>query len=1016
MADVITRLKVESSEYDSKIKRASEGILHLERTVRTAGESFLSTRKDEQKFVAALGNMETISKSARGKIGELTSAFTDLSIVYKRMSEEEKASPFGKGLASSLDQLKARINDAKKDLADVNKELGDTGKESQNTGGMLDQLAGKFGLSTKSLVGWGAALGAGKLALDTAKDAFFASEQNIDEWGRTVESSKMLYEGFLNALNTGDIGGYLQNMGNIAQAAREAYNALDLLNTTKTINAPSISGRQTEISRLQGMLRSGRAVDSLTGGKSYAEDGAVLTKEQKQQVADDLKALLKESRDVAKQEIDLATDAIDALYREQAAVLGMSDEEFRKGTATMAAFEANLEKARNAQEWEAQHTISVPTSYGYMTIKDNAVNPYEQFKAWSVFKDDGPMFQKIIQEIQKRDQATQQFYRLVNQSYRGINRAEGVRVGGTTTPQTDQQKAQARYDQAVKDYNQALEEAALSVKSGQADTVAAKKKELSAAESLWKAIGDAREVYDSDKLKTAQEDAAKKVVELGGSVTALVEEQKKAQEAARKLTAAQEKAATAYQQMQVAQANNDLKAYNTALKQYQTAQADVQRLQASLPELPKPQGEKVVYTVEVNDAQLEKLKALPTEDKTIKVNVEEGEVNLPLLPKDDQTIRFNVEQGNVDLPDIPKDDQTIRFNVEEGNVNLPDIPKDDQTIRFNVEQGNVDLPQMPEKTYTVTIEAATEAAAVKVDELVAGMNAEKVTIPVTVEQPKPVQVPLEMSYTESNMSAFLASLKEKIAQEDVGSTLYNNLTAQFADANALANLMQTAIKNGIDISQFNPQDLWSKVFGQTPGDYISDEQLEEIRKKIEEIIGKPIKLDVNTGNINGEGSGGSSSKETGSKYLSQISGGISSMTSSLEQLGIQVPEGLKAVLGGIQAVTSILTTISTIMSAIEAFSAAGSIPFFANGGIIPHAANGYFVPGTHYSGDTTPIMANAGELVLSRAQQSNLASTLSRRDESEYGGTPYVSGEQIFLGLNNYLKRSGRGELLTARS
>ena len=1001
MAESRVKLVIDSQEFDAKLKTASQNLQAYFDKVKEGGGSFEYLDDGVMDCAKALGELATKAKSTKGGISELTASFTEWSMRYKQMTDAEKNTPFGKQIRSSLDQLKARINDAKKDLADVNKELGDTGKESQSTGNIIDQLAGQFGMSTKALMGWGAALAAGKVALDVAKDAFFASEANIDDWGRTVESSKMLYEGFLNALNTGDISGYIQNMNSISQAAIKAYNELDRLGTMKTINAPSTSGRQTEITRLQGMLRSGRAVDSLTGGKSYAEDGAVLTKAQKQQVADDLKALLKESRDTAQQEIDQATSSINALYEEQATVLGMNTDEFRNGTKNMQEFDKVLEGAKKYREFEQQHTTTVQTTSGTVgatytsSHRDNAVNTYEQFKAWSLFKDDGPMYQRLVQEIQKRDQATQQFYGLVNQSYRGINRAEGVRVGGTTTPQTNQQKATAKYEQAMSDYQQALEEAALAVKSGQADTVAAKKKELSAAESLWKAIGDAREVYDTDELKNAQEDAAKKVVELGGSVTALVEEQKKAQEAARKLTAAQEKAATSYQQMQTAKTGNDLKAYNTALKQYQSAQEDVQRLQASFPELPKQQGEKVVYTVEVNDEQLAKLKALPKDDETIRVNVEEGDVNLPLLQKNDQTIRFNVEQGDVDLPDIPKDDQTIRFNVE---------------------QGKVDLPQMPEKTYTVTIEAETEESKKKVDELVAGMNAQKVTIPVAVEQPKPVQVPVEMSYTDNNMAGFLASLKERIAQEDVGSELYRNLTAQLADANAIANLMQTAIKNGIDISQFNPQDLWSKVFGQTPGDYISDEQLEEIRKKIEEIIGKPIKLDVNTGNINGEGSGGSSSKETGSKYLSQISGGISSMTSSLEQLGIQVPEGLKAVLGGIQAVTSILTTISTIMSAIEAFSAAGSIPFFANGGIIPHAANGYFVPGTHYSGDTTPIMANAGELVLSRAQQSNLASTLSRRDESEYGGTPYVSGEQIFLGLNNYLKRSGRGELLTARS
>ena len=907
MADVITRLKVESQEYDAKIKRASDGILHLERTVRTAGESFLSTWKDEQKFVAALGNMETISKSARGKISELTSAFTDLSMVYKRMSDEEKASPFGKGLASSLDQLKSRINEAKKDLADVNKELGDTGKESKSTGNIIDQLAGQFGMSTKALMGWGAALAAGKVALDVAKDAFFASEANIDDWGRTVESSKMLYEGFLNALNTGDISGYIQNMNSISQAAIKAYNELDRLGTMKTINAPSTSGRQTEITRLQGMLRSGRAVDSLTGGKSYAEDGAVLTKAQKQQVADDLKALLKESRDTAQQEIDQATSSINALYEEQATVLGMNTDEFRNGTKNMQEFDKVLEGAKKYREFEQQHTTTVQTTSGTVgatytsSHRDNAVNPYEQFKAWSLFKDDGPMYQRLVQEIQKRDQATQQFYGLVNQSYRGINRAEGVRVGGTTTPQTNQQKATAKYEQAMSDYQQALEEAALAVKSGQADTVAAKKKELSAAESLWKAIGDAREIYDSDELKNAQEDAAKKVIELGGSVTALVETQKKAQEAARKLTAAQEKAATAYQQMQQALATNDLKAYNTALKQYQTAQSDVQRLQASLPELPKKQ------TVEVE------------------------------------------------------------YIVTGDTMNVLDELKKIEGFHFD------------DKTMTVTFDTAD---AMRQAEDLQGYKFEPKQVPVEVEHPKPVQVPLEMSYTEGNMSAFLASLKERIANADVGSELYKNLTAQITDAQTLSTLISEAVKRGIDVSTIDPQQIWSKIFGENPGDYITEEQWKAAQEKLNEYAKKnPIKVNFESGTAEGKGK---EAEEKRTISLGDMAKNVLSITRSLNDLGVEIPEGLTKVLSTMNIITTILGTINTLMGVTAATSAIKSIPiigtFLNHGGVVPHAANGYYVPGTHYSGDVTPVMANAGELVLNKSSQSNLASDLTNAE------------------------------------
>ena len=267
MADVITRLKVESNEYDSKIKRAADGILQLERTIRDAGESFLATWKDEQEFAKGLGQMETVSKTARGKISELTSAFTDLSMTYKRMTDEEKASPFGKALQGSLDQLKDRIQEAKKDLADINKELGNTEKEGQNAGNILDQLAGKFGISTKALTTWGAAIGAGAAALKVAKDAFLSSEQNIDDWGRTVEMANTTYEAFLTSLNTGDISGFLSRIGQIQQAAIDAYNAIDRLQTLQNIQSPQVAQKQSEIQRFETMLRTGRYVAPIDGRK-----------------------------------------------------------------------------------------------------------------------------------------------------------------------------------------------------------------------------------------------------------------------------------------------------------------------------------------------------------------------------------------------------------------------------------------------------------------------------------------------------------------------------------------------------------------------------------------------------------------------------------------------------------------------------------------------------------------------------------------------------------------------------
>ena len=99
-----------------------------------------------------------------------------------------------------------------------------------------DQFTKGIGLSVSKFTAVGAAVTAVTGALKVAKDAFFKNEQQLDEWGRTVEASKSLYSGFLNAINNGDISGFLSNINNITQAARDAYDALDDLSTFNAFN------------------------------------------------------------------------------------------------------------------------------------------------------------------------------------------------------------------------------------------------------------------------------------------------------------------------------------------------------------------------------------------------------------------------------------------------------------------------------------------------------------------------------------------------------------------------------------------------------------------------------------------------------------------------------------------------------------------------------------------------------------------------------------------------------------
>ena len=128
--------------------------------------------KEQKAYVQSLGRMETVSQSARGRINELKQAYTELAVQYKRLTDEEKKGDYGRALSSSLEQLKGRIQSATKELNGVEGEM-------KGMGGVLSELGSKFGLSsdmmgvlTTGTIGMTAAITAGTTAIVAATKAW----------------------------------------------------------------------------------------------------------------------------------------------------------------------------------------------------------------------------------------------------------------------------------------------------------------------------------------------------------------------------------------------------------------------------------------------------------------------------------------------------------------------------------------------------------------------------------------------------------------------------------------------------------------------------------------------------------------------------------------------------------------------------------------------------------------------------------------------------------------------------
>ena len=284
---------------------------------------------------------------------------------------------------------------------------------------------------------------------------------------------------------------------------------------------------------------------------------------------------------------------------------------------------------------------------------------------------------------------------------------------------------------------------------------------------------------------------------------------------------------------------------------------------------------------------------------------------------------------------------------------------------------------------------------------------------------EPIEVEIEPTGDMTNFEKLQQKIRIELSDKNIQ-----------IDETTLHNLMKDAIQHGIDGMDLDFQDIQQKM---AEGLDIPDEAWQKIIDKYNSMrtaIGEnPIQIDLTTGNVS-KGTKSNEKRTMGDgldKFLkgdyAKITGGVSSIASGVQQMGIEIPKDIQNVLGVVSGVTSILSGIAAILTLIEVntqVNATASVvdnftPFFARGGIVPHAAGGYFVPGDNYSGDVTPIMANAGELVLNKSSQNNLASMITEAESRGRGGNGLarVSGEQIWIALNAFTKRTGKGELVT---
>ena len=305
----------------------------------------------------------------------------------------------------------------------------------------------------------------------------------------------------------------------------------------------------------------------------------------------------------------------------------------------------------------------------------------------------------------------------------------------------------------------------------------------------------------------------------------------------------------------------------------------------------------------------------------------------------------------------------------------------------------------------------------------------------------PIKADIDTSTAENSVASLTKKLKELKAERAAAikagdSDRVKNLTQQInATQRDIKGLDPNALKTTSGSTKNQPEylDFYKQTLKSGNQDLKAEQYFEGVWKKIGEAgrkqiaemmdkqnfdLGKDISKDwiVNSNGQLVKKSEKKSKDESSfvkgidnvNDTLSNASGAINNIFSSLQQMGIEIPQGIAQVLGTLNIITSILTFIQSVMTI-------KSLLPFANGGIVPHAALGYAVPGNYYSGDVTPILANAGEVVLSQGQQNNIVSALRDGGTGDGRLVARLKGRDILISLERELSETGKGQLATWR-
>ena len=904
MANSVVRLSIDSHEFDANIKRAGEALNKFFDQAKKGDRTFEVLDDDAMEVIKTFGQLETKSKSANGQLSELTKAFTDLSVIYKRFTDEEKASDPGKILAQQLDELKARITETKaaldfstqslngpqaikSELRELTQEIANTTiayrslSDEERNGATGREMQAKIQQMTER---------AGTLrdAMDDANRSIKGFSSDTKVFDRVSQGVAFLTSSFQTAIGAAKLFGL--NIGDNVEVIAKLQAAMAVTNGLTQVQ----TALQKESALMQGVM----AVQAKAAAAAIALEGSNTKAATVAQAA--FNAVAKANPYV------LLASAVAAVG---AALVGFSGNAKKATESIKVETDAMQQAQRMSEIWKN----SLSGTFSSLMTK------YDELKRqWSELKNE----HQKTDWIKNNQTALQNLGGAIND----VKSAENFFNDNTdAVVQSFVRRAQAaaRVAQLTELYRKQIELLDKKERTQQAIT------EDAARSGRRAQAGE--EIKDSSYWNSRY-----------GSVD---------REGKWRFS---EQGAKLYSGTDTSTADSVVK-------------VDVE-LQANQSEIDKIKGQ---ITNEFNDVVITPTSNNPsTKTTTTTTTTTVKELN-------------PMQQAQKEISALTEEALT----ADEGRLEI--IRQEIAALQHQVDV----YKQIQEYA-----QGGREKWNIQVGDRKAFES----------EQRRRFD---ENTVTPSRLQVMEASVMKEMRVEDAK-----------VDTETLHTLLKDALQNSIDTTSLDlttiadqigeginvPDDTWQAIL----------DKYNELRDQIGE---EPITIDFNTGKIAEDGkkadktwkdaasavqsvgSAFSQIEDPAAKAMGTVMQAIASIALGFAQASAQAgsmgPWAWLAFLAAGAAATA--TTISTIHS----------LTGFAEGGI---------VPGNNFSGDnlhTVDYGINSGELILNRSQQSTIASALMDADNARggYAGAPYVTGEKIVLGINNYARRSGRGELVFSK-